>query len=92
MWEKFKNWCKGKVLPWLKTNWLSLATFVVLLIINASLPDDSGLNVFVSLWIFVIIGVLGWRLFMGKKPLDPIVPVAPIKNPEPVKPKVKTKV
>ena len=69
MWQKFKNWCKNKLLPWAKTNWLSIGTFIILLIVYGVLPEDSGLGALVGLWIFVILGILGYRLFIGKKPI-----------------------
>ena len=61
--EKLKIWAKTKLLPWAKKNWLTIVNFVVLGILYAALPEDSGLGVLVGLWIFVQIGVLGWRLF-----------------------------
>ena len=69
MWQKIKTWCKDKLLPWAKKEWLELGTFLVLLISYGVLPEDSGLGVFIGLWIFVIIGVLGYRLFTKKKPV-----------------------
>ena len=66
--EKIKLWAQSKLLPWLKKEWLQLGTFIVLLISYRVLPEESGLGVFIGLWIFVIVGVLGYRLFVGKKP------------------------
>ena len=66
--EKIKLWAQSKLLSWLKKEWLELGTFIVLLISYGVLPEESGLGVFIGLWIFVIIGVLGYRLFVGKKP------------------------
>ena len=65
--EKLKAWSKNKLLPWLKKEWLQLGTFIVLCISYGVLPEESGLGVFIGLWIFVIIAVLGYRLFTGKK-------------------------
>lgn len=67
MWEKIKTWLKNKLLPWAKLNWLSIGTFILLLIVYGALPTESGLGGLVGIWIAVIIGVLGWRLFKGKK-------------------------
>jgi hypothetical protein len=66
--ENLKAWGKNKLLPWLKKEWLQLGTFAVLCISYAVLPENSGLGIFIGLWIFVIIAVLGYRLFSGKKP------------------------
>ena len=63
MWQKIKTWSKDKLLPWLKKEWLELGTFIVLLISYGVLLEDSGLGIFIGLWIFIIIGVLGYRLF-----------------------------
>jgi hypothetical protein len=70
MWNKIKTWVVGKLWPWFKKNWLSIGTFLVLCIVYAKLPTNSGLGVFVGFWIFVVIGVLGWRLF--KKQSDSV--------------------
>jgi hypothetical protein len=64
--EKLKVWAKTKLLPWLKKEWMVLVNFLVLAILYAALPTDSGLGVFVGLWIFVQIAVLGYRLFIKK--------------------------
>ena len=62
--EKLKIWAKTKLLPWAKKNWLTIVNFVVLGILYAALPEESGLGVLVGLWIFVQIAVLGYRLFI----------------------------
>jgi hypothetical protein len=61
--EKLKIWAKTKLLPWAKKNWMTIVNFFVLWILYSALPEDSGLGALVGLWIFVQIGVLGWKLF-----------------------------
>ena len=61
--EKIKIWFKTKFTPWFKINWLTIVNFLVLGILYAKLPEDSGLGVLVGLWIFIQIGVLAWRWF-----------------------------
>lgn len=80
MWQKIKTWGKEKLLPWLKKEWLELGTFVVLLIAYGVLPEESGLGVFIGLWIFIIIGVLGYRLFIGKKEVKKEDPAVKLKR------------
>lgn len=72
MWEKIKIWAKTKLLPWLKKEWMVLVNFLVLGILYGVLPEESGLGVLVGLWIFVQLGVIGYRLFSGKKPVVPV--------------------
>lgn len=80
MWQKIKTWAKNRLLPWLKKEWLELGTFIVLLIAYGVLPEESGLGVFIGLWIFIIIGVLGYRLFIKKSPKLNPQPEPPLKK------------
>jgi len=72
--KKLKIWAKTKLLPWLKKEWMTLVNFLVLGILYAKLPTDSGLGVLVGFWIFVQIGVFGYRLFIKKTPAVPQPP------------------
>lgn len=63
MWKKFKNWIVKKLWPWFKENWVSIVNFFVLVIVYGKLPINSNLGVFVGLWLFIILAVLGWKLF-----------------------------
>ena len=63
MFEKLKVWAKTRLWPWFKSNWMVIVNFIVLGILYAALPEESLLGVLVGFWIFVQIGVLGWRLF-----------------------------
>jgi hypothetical protein len=70
MWTNIKTWAIAKwplLKAWLLKNWMYLVNFLVLAILYAKLPEDSGLGVLVGLWIFTIIGVLGWRAFQKAK-------------------------
>ena len=66
MFKKLKNWAITKLLPWLKKEWMILVNFIVLGVLYAALPTESGLGVLVGLWIFIQIGVIGYRLFVRK--------------------------
>jgi hypothetical protein len=66
--EKIKLWAKGKLLPWLKTNWVSLLNIIVLFYVYGKVDEAvyPGVNLFVGLWIFILAGYYGWKLFNKK--------------------------
>jgi hypothetical protein len=52
-----------KFIEWLKTNWLQVANFIVLLLIYGVNNGQLGVEVITGLWIFSLAGIYGWRWF-----------------------------
>lgn len=67
--EKIKLWLKGKLIPWLKLNWIALLNIIVLFYVYGKVDEAvyPGVNLFVGLWIFILAAYYGWKLFNKQK-------------------------
>ena len=66
--EKIKLWVKGKLFPWFKLHWMALLNIIVLFYVYGKVDElvYPGVNLFVGLWIFVILAYYMWVLFNRK--------------------------
>lgn len=60
--KKIIDWFK-KAFTWVKTNWIPIVNFIVLLLIYGVNKDQLGVELLAGLWIFSLAGIYGWKWF-----------------------------